>query len=278
MDEKIIEIMNTDIERCKNHMVKEGSYQLYQSLVGKYNGYFQGFSKDIPTTGKMSTGGPSNYLPELNAIREKLEFLVVSEQTKDPLYKFKQMINNDLKDIKIAVDDINNENSPESAKQNLYADITAKYHPIVSKFSEGLYCVYAEQGVYEEVSGESLHYNLNQIYNKLFTFQTLNYPGLVETMQNSNPNTVINNFNTNENNNLVQITFEETRKSINGMTSLPDEDIEEIQKKINELEKIVNSEETKNKKWSKAKDIVKWVADKGVDVGIALLPLVMRIS
>lgn len=40
----------------------------------------------------------------------------------------------------------------------------------------------------------------------------------------------------------------------------------------------MNSKESKSKKWSNAKDIIKWVADKGVDVGIALLPLVLKIS
>ena len=54
--------------------------------------------------------------------------------------------------------------------------------------------------------------------------------------------------------------------------------LEEIHKRINELEKIVNSKESNSTKWSKAKDIIKWVADKGVDVGIALLPLLLKIS
>lgn len=76
----------------------------------------------------------------------------------------------------------------------------------------------------------------------------------------------------------INVSFEKARETVNLMTSLPDEDIEEIQKRINELEKIVNSKESKSKKWSKAKDIIKWVADKGVDVGIALLPLVLKIS
>ena len=53
-------------------------------------------------------------------------------------------------------------------------------------------------------------------------------------------------------------------------------EIEEIQKRINELEEIVSSKDSKSKKWSKVKEIIKWIADKGVDVGIALLPLVLK--
>ena len=86
------------------------------------------------------------------------------------------------------------------------------------------------------------------------------------------------NTNTNENNNSVSVTFESVRDKVNNMTSLPDEDIEEIQKRIDEIEEIVNSKETKSKKWSKAKEIIKWIADKGVDVGIALLPLILKIA
>ena len=55
-------------------------------------------------------------------------------------------------------------------------------------------------------------------------------------------------------------------------------EIEEIQNKINAIEEIVNSKDSKSKKWSKAKEIVKWIADKGVDVGITLLPLLLKMS
>lgn len=79
-------------------------------------------------------------------------------------------------------------------------------------------------------------------------------------------------------NNTMNISFEDARKTINDMSSLPENEIEEIQSKINALEEIVNSKESKCKKWSKAKDIIKWVADKGVDVGVALLPLILKIG
>lgn len=91
---------------------------------------------------------------------------------------------------------------------------------------------------------------------------------------------VINNHNHNEATSSanVSISFEEVRKNIDSMTSLPEEEIDEIKNKIGEIEKIVNSKESKAKKWSKVKDIIKWVADKGVDVGIALLPLILKIN
>ena len=62
------------------------------------------------------------------------------------------------------------------------------------------------------------------------------------------------------------------------MGSLTDSEIDEILSKIDELENIVNSSDRKTKKWDKAKGIIKWVADKGVDVGISLLPLILKIG
>ena len=95
--------------------------------------------------------------------------------------------------------------------------------------------------------------------------------------QNNNSEININISNKNENNIIVK-SFDEAKKEIENMSSLPDEDIEEILEKVNQLEQIVNSNDRKSKKWSKAKELVKWVADKGVDVGIALLPLVLKIG
>ena len=252
MEEKVIELIKKDIARCEQQTVNEGSYQLYQALMGKYNGLFPGFSDDIPKSGKVSTGGAFNYRPELNAIKEVLELKLITEQSKDPLFEFKNMFSQDIDSLKRVID-------------------------IESDVSEGLYSYFAEQGFYDEVEGTSLDYNLQQIYNKLCAFKALNYPGL-DAVAMSSPNTVVNITNNNENKNTMNVTFDSVRKTIDSMTSLPEEDIEEIKNKISALEEIVNSKESKSKKWSKAKDIIKWVADKGVDVGIALLPLILKIG
>ncbi|WP_298842555.1 hypothetical protein [Clostridium sp.] len=62
------------------------------------------------------------------------------------------------------------------------------------------------------------------------------------------------------------------------MSSLSELEIEEILHKINDIEQIIQSTERKSKKWENAKEIIKWIADKGVDVGIALLPLLLKIK
>ena len=81
--------------------IYEGTHRLYQALIAKYNGIFEGFEKDIPTSGKAAFGGGEfNYRPELNAIKEKLELLIVTDNDKDPLFNFKVMYEDDLESLK----------------------------------------------------------------------------------------------------------------------------------------------------------------------------------
>lgn len=152
--------------------------------------------------------------------------------------------------------------TPEIAKQQLYKDVTAKYEAYVPKLNVGLYGYEEAIGIYDEVAGQELFYDLRQIYNKMLTFKALGYPALIETIPQSVPMVQITN--TNENKVDINITFSDVRK--------------EIENKINQLEKIVKSSDRKSKKWENAKGIVKWIADKGVDVGIALLPLLLQIK
>lgn len=93
MNTELLEIMKMDIKRCEESQnSNEGTHRLYQALIAKYNGIFEGFEKDIPTSGKAAFGGGEfNYRPELNAIKEKLELLIATDNEKDPLFSFKVM-------------------------------------------------------------------------------------------------------------------------------------------------------------------------------------------
>ena len=49
--------------------------------LAKYNGIFEDFGKDIPTSGKAcAVGSALNYRPELNAIKEKLELIIATDK------------------------------------------------------------------------------------------------------------------------------------------------------------------------------------------------------
>lgn len=278
MTTELLKTMRTDIKRCEDAQVSNnGTHSLYQALIAKYNGIFEDFGKDIPTSGKTcAVGSELNYRPELNAIKEKLELIIVTDKEKDCLFDFKSMYEEDLESLKQAISDSANEVTSEIAKYQLCKDVTAKYETYIPKFHVGLYGYEEATGIYYEVIGQELFYDLRQIYNKLLTFKTLGYPALMETIPQSVPMVQITN--TNENKVDINISFSDVRKEIENMSALPDAEIEEIVDKINELEIIVKSQERKSKKWENAKGIVKWLADKGVDVGIALLPLLLQIK
>ena len=51
MTTELLEIMQKDIKRCEDaQSSNEGTRRLYQALIAKYNGIFEGFEKDIPTS------------------------------------------------------------------------------------------------------------------------------------------------------------------------------------------------------------------------------------
>ena len=200
MTTELLEIMQKDIKRCEDaQSSNEGTHRLYQALIAKYNGIFEGFEKDIPTSGKAAFGGGEfNYRPELNAIKEKLELLIVTDNDKDPLFNFKVMYEDDLESLKKAISDAENRETPESAKLQLYKDVTAKYHPYIPKLSDGLYDYIQAYAFYDDVSGESLFHNLKQVYNKMLSFKALGYPSLKETVPQSVPMVQITNTNENK--------------------------------------------------------------------------------
>lgn len=199
---------------------------------------------------------------------------------------FKDMINEDIINLKDALSDISNTKTFEYAKLELYKELTAKYHPYVPNFGDGMYSYYANAGFYDDIEGDALRHNLHQAYNKLIVFKASGYPYIGSGAEKSDNNIVLNanytsqnvNNNLNENNNSILVSFELVRQNIEGMTSLTEVEIEEILNKINELEQIVKSAERKSKKWDNAKGIIKWIADKGVDVGISVIPLLLQIK
>lgn len=124
---------------------------------------------------------------------------------------------------------------------------------------------------------ENHRFNLSMIRSKL----RLSIPNKQEDL----PSTIINvsSSSTAENHNQINIeinvTFDDVREQVRSMESTLDErDVKEILEKIDALEKIIESDDKKYVKWKKARSIGKWILDKSVDVGIALLPLYLKIG
>lgn len=150
-----------------------------------------------------------------------------------------------------------------------YKRIRAKYEGIIDNFNSGTIRNWGDDG------GSAVRQNLKIFKEKLELFKAMEYKNCRSDIS---PKVSITNNNTNSNTIDINISFEQARKNIENMTALPDSEVEEILTKVDELERIVQSKDRKTKKWENAKEIIKWIADKGVDVGIALLPLLLQIQ
>lgn len=72
----------------------------------------------------------------------------------------------------------------------------------------------------------------------------------------------------------ASVTFNQTVRTINQLDDsiLKSDDKEAL---ISLLQELDSAQKTKESKWNKAKGILKWLADKSVDVGIAVLPHIL---
>ncbi len=76
----------------------------------------------------------------------------------------------------------------------------------------------------------------------------------------------------------INISYSDVKKQVEAMEdSIGYDEVLLIKAKIDELEKIIESSARRSEKWNKAKAIGKWIFDKSVDVGIAMLPLLLKI-
>ena len=188
--------------------------------------------------------------------------------------ELRRMVDEDINRLENLLKTSLNEENTESEMQLLYKDLTAKYHSHIQGLGEGLYGYYNATGFYDQVSGELLEHNLRQVCSKLKMFRF----NECSTSFSARTGTGVQ-FSIHTHNHLtVNISFAQARQDIEDMPSLSPNERQKILDKINELERIVHSNDSKEGKWDQAKNIIKWVADKGVDVGIAFLPLLLQIK
>lgn len=183
--------------------------------------------------------------------------------------EFLEMINGDISRIDFEISE-----GDDKSRWILFRELDGRYQVCIKDFYRGMW--------QSSHSGDKLYFpqlrqnpeyvsdNLKLIRSKLETFRfqanSVNVPKLPTTQVNVN-----NNIN-------ISITFEEVREKIEDMTSLTDSETKEILDKINEIEAVINSNDKKKTKWEKVKPVLTWLADKSFDVGVAILPLLLKIG
>lgn len=84
------------------------------------------------------------------------------------------------------------------------------------------------------------------------------------------------NTNVNKTSVSVEITFERVRREIEENGNLHQKEIEEILSKLDEIEEVSNSSDSRNKKWASLKGSLEWLGTKGVDIATKILPLITK--
>ena len=128
--------------------------------------------------------------------------------------------------------------------------------------------------VYEYLDIDDMKENLEIMKPKLEAYKEGWNENIVEDNAKSDLSVVFNN-----NNNIsISVSFEEARKKIEDMPGLTDEETEEIQNEINKLEEISKENISKKKKWEKIKPILTFVLDKGADVAITIMGIILQMK
>lgn len=183
--------------------------------------------------------------------------------------EFMEMVDNDIERI-------SNSLVTNNGKEQwlLFRELDGRYQACIKDWYKGMWqAIHDNSSLFLgrlEQCPQQVADNLRLIKGKLETYQQgmnlIALPELPTTQVNVTANIGIN------------ITFEDVRSQVKEMSSLTDEQTQEILEKIREIEEAVKSTGSKKTKWEKVKPILKWLADKSCDVGIALLPLILKIQ
>lgn len=167
-------------------------------------------------------------------------------------------------------------NSDDETKfHELHVYLDGKYSSYVPNWGMSTYGYNSQLGYsYQWLGKQSLKHNL-----ATFRARLLGY--LCDFDISTNGSSPVNNVSVSVNNTnelTVNISFEDARNIIDEMPGLDDGATEEIKGKINELEGISNESISKKKKWEKVKPILAFAIDKGADVAITIMTLVLQMK
>lgn len=186
-------------------------------------------------------------------------------------YKHDQFIDMIDEDIN-KIDSVLSESLGEVILEDLHRELDGKYQSVILNWGVGMYGWVKEYGFSIDFIGETSYiHNLKLMKGKLISYR-YGKNAISDVKSGITINNVINN------DVKVQTIYDKARNEIEDIAGLTYSESKEIFDKINEIEKIIDSDENKKKKWELLKPIAKWTLDKSVDVAIGLLPLIMKVQ
>ncbi len=269
----LLKEMTFDMEKCeKAQKTAKSSLDLYDNLVAKYTVIFPDFDKKIGNVGKALVSGTEiDYRPELLNVKDKLKAYIIKESN-NPISMVQKRVLSDISKID-KIDALS-----EEEIEQLYHSIINYYSIKIRNLGDNLYGYIRESNSYaDDIGLDSIKDNLIRLKYKLESFYD---DGCINQLD-SFPSTQVQITNQNEfssNVNIdINIEYEKAKDKIDNNPNLSDEDVEELNNKLEELKIIIESKDNKRKKWNSAKSIFQFVMDKGFDVAIAFLPLMLNL-
>lgn len=205
-----------------------------------------------------------SYLPEVK-IDPKVEYQRHKDRNR------KKVVQSDIAKIETALS-----STDESELILLHKTLDGKYQTCISDWGKSMYGYFEKLGFnYEFLDNDSIKHNLTMMKSKLESFMQ----GWNEIANSQQPYIRPSDVNVTVNNTVnVSISFQKMRRKIEDMTALNQAQTDEILEKIDELEKIEKENISRKIKWEKVKPIITFALDKGADVAIAILSLVVQMK
>lgn len=162
----------------------------------------------------------------------------------------------------------------ETDAKSLHILLDGKYNAYIPNWGHSTYGYCDEFGYdYEMMGMDTLIHNL-LVMKAMLEGYLSGLPVISHMAQDNSVNVQVSN------NNQISITisYDEARKKIEDMPGLTDADTEEIKTKIDDLESISKEDLSKKKKWEKVKPILLFAIDKGADVAITIMGLILQMK
>ncbi len=185
------------------------------------------------------------------------------------------MLDRRKKEVRRDLQKIDNVSNEKNNLLSLHRYLDGKYQYAIADWGKSMYGYIKDQGFdYENLGEEALIENLSLMKPKLeaYMWGWNDTPDTSTSQRSTNVNVTVNNDVS------ITVTFEQVRSQIEDMTYLTNEQTQEILHKITEMEKILTDNGSKKSKWEKVKPVLVWLADKSFDVGMAILPLLLKLQ
>ena len=164
----------------------------------------------------------------------------------------------------------------EDMMKKIHIQMDGRYATYIPNFGKSMYGYSGAYGFdYEYMDKEDLSHNLLIMKGRLEGY-IYNFPTAHASTPHQDIHLSVPVNNTNEIN--ISLSFKDVRQQIEDMPGLTEKETSELRDKINELERINSENISRKKKWEKIKPIASFVLDKGVDVAVPILSLILQMK